>query len=272
MTIRIPTTAVLCGGMLLCLLAATFAARAADPDALWKIVHGRCVPNQQLHNAPSPCTAVTLVGGEAQGYAVLKDIRGETQFLLIPTSRIAGIESPQILTSDAPNYLAAAWAARPAMETILHRPLPREDVSLAINSPYARSQEQLHIHIDCLRPDVGALLRTGAAAIGSAWAPLSSPIDGHHYRARWLAEAELATTNPFMLLEADVGAAAMHNQTLVMAGATSVDGQQGFVLLAGHFDPVTGDRASGEDLQDHDCAVAHPVAAEQPSSTGPRAP
>jgi CDP-diacylglycerol pyrophosphatase len=28
------------------------------------------------------------------------------------------------------------------------------------------------------------------------------------------------------------------------------------VLLAGHADPAHGDFASGEELQDHDCAVA----------------
>lgn len=257
MTVRFSKPVILCAGALLGLLAINFTVRAADPDALWKIVHGRCVPNQQRNNAPSPCVAVNLAGGEAQGYAILKDIRGATQFLLIPTSRMTGIESPQIVAADAPNYFVAAWAARPAMEAVVQRPLPREDVSLAINSPHARTQEQLHIHIDCLRTDVVAALHADAAAIGPTWAPLSKPIDGHPYRARWLPESELATSNPFKLLEADVGTAAMPQQTLVMAGAVSRDGQPGFVLLADHFDPEAGDRAEGEELQDHDCAVAH---------------
>ncbi len=240
------------------MFAATVSVEAADPDALWKIVHDRCVPDQQLNNDPAPCTAVTLAGGEARGHAILKDIRGATQFLLIPTGRTAGIESPDILAPEAPNYFAAAWAARAAMEVVLHHTLPRQDVSLAINSPHARSQEQLHIHIDCLRPDVVTALHADAAAIGPAWAPLPSPLAGHPYRARWLAEADLASSNPFKLLAADVGAAAMPQQTLVVAGAVSADGQPGFVLLADHVDPATGDRAGGEELQDHECAVAHP--------------
>ena len=234
--------------------------RAADPDALWKIVHDRCVPDQRLNNDPAPCTAVSLAGGEAQGHAILKDIRGATQFLLIPTGRVAGIESPDILAADAPNYFAAAWAARPAMEAVLHHPLPRDDVGLAVNSPHARSQEQLHIHIDCLRADVVAALHADAAAVGTNWAALPTPLAGHPYRARWLAEAELLSANPFKLLAADVGAAAMPRQTLVVAGAVSADGQPGFVLLADHTDAATGDRAGGEELQDHDCAVAHPGA------------
>ena len=258
MTIRLPASALLCAGALLAGLAAIVAARAADPDALWKIVHGRCVPDQQLNNDPAPCVAVSLAGGEAQGHAILKDINGATQFLLIPTGRTAGIESPDILVPDAPNYFAAAWAARASMETVLRHTLPREDVSLAINSPQARSQQQLHIHIDCLRADVVAALHADAAAIGPNWAPLPAPLANHPYRARWLSEDELAATNPFKLLQADVGAAAMPQQTLVVVGAASPDGQPGFVLLADHVDPATGDRAGGEELQDHDCAVAHP--------------
>ena len=253
-----PAPAILCAGALLGLLAANFAVWAADPDALWKIVHGRCVPDQQLNNDPAPCASVSLSGGEAQGHAILKDIRGATQFLLIPTGRVAGIESPAILAPDAPNYFAAAWAARPVMEAVLHHPLPQDDVSLAINSPRARTQEQLHIHIDCLRADVVAALHANAAAIGPAWAPLPTPLDNHPYRARWLPEAALAASNPFKLLAADVGAAAMPQQTLMLAGAMSADGQPGFVLLADHVDPATGDRAGAEELQDHDCAVAHP--------------
>jgi CDP-diacylglycerol pyrophosphatase len=231
------------------------AARAADPDALWKIVHGRCVPDQELNHDPAPCTAVTLAGGEARGYAILKDIKGATQFLLIPTARIKGIESPELLAPLSPNYFAAAWAARAAMEAVLHHPVPREDIGLAVNSPHARSQEQLHIHIDCLRADVVAALHADEAAIGPAWAPLQAPLAGHTYRARFLSETALSASNPFKLLAADVGAAAMAQQTLVLAGAVSADGRPGFVLLADHFDPSTGDRASGETLQDHDCAV-----------------
>src|ERR1700753_2720154 len=83
------------------------AARAADPDALWKIVSGRCLPDQQQSANPQPCAAVDLAGG----YAIRKDINGATQFLLIPTVRLGGIESPEILAPGAPNYFAQAWAA-----------------------------------------------------------------------------------------------------------------------------------------------------------------
>src|SRR5271165_1097486 len=150
---------------------------AADADALWHIVGERCVPNQQQNQSPKPCEQVDL----AAGYAVLKDIVGETQFLLIPTTRVTGIESPEILAPDAPNYWAAAWQARHFVEDRANRPLPRDAISLAINGVGARSQNQLHIHIDCIRLDVQAALREHAAAIDTHWSQFPAPLAGHEH-------------------------------------------------------------------------------------------
>jgi CDP-diacylglycerol pyrophosphatase len=231
------------------------AARAADPDALWKIVNGRCVPDQQAHADPKPCAAVDLAGG----YAVLKDIVGPAQFLLIPTAKVAGIESPEILAPDAPNYFAAAWAARPAVAAALGKPVRRDETILAINSAWARSQNQLHIHIDCLAIPVADALRDHVTEIGIVWAPLPVTLAGHTYLARRLDEAALAQTNPFQLLAQGVpGAAdAMGRQTLVMTGATFPDGTPGLILLTDHVDLLSGDMAHGEELQDHSCASAN---------------
>ena len=126
----------------------------ADPNALWTIVNGQCVPDQRNNGDPAPCALVDLDGGEPRGYAVLKDLVGTTQYLLIPTERVPGIESPQILAVDAPNYFADAWRARSFVEQRAGRELPRDSLSLAINSADARSQDQLHIHVDCVRADV----------------------------------------------------------------------------------------------------------------------
>lgn len=62
-----------------------------DPDALWRIVGSECVPNEQHHGDPAPCAAVDPADGVGRGSAVLKDLVGANQFLLIPTTRITGI-------------------------------------------------------------------------------------------------------------------------------------------------------------------------------------
>ena len=47
----------------------------------------------------------------------------------------------------------------------------------------------------------------------------------------------------------------MGRETLVVAGAFLASGQPGFDVLVDRADPASGDMASGEDLQDHGCAL-----------------
>ncbi len=98
--------------LLAMLLGVAGSGRAGNPDALWHIVHDRCVPNQQTHADPKPCALVDLRGGDDRGYAILKDLVGLTQYLLIPVARLMGIESAELLLPGAPNYFADAWRER----------------------------------------------------------------------------------------------------------------------------------------------------------------
>ncbi|MBV9997015.1 MAG: CDP-diacylglycerol diphosphatase [Caulobacteraceae bacterium] len=245
--------------------AAAAPSRAADPGALWHIVHDLCVPNMRGAGDPSPCTAVDLAGG----HAVLKDIHGATQLLLIPTQRLPGIESPRLLAPGSPNYWQAAWAARGLLERRAGREVPRQDLGLAINSRYARSQNQLHIHIDCVRPDVQAALRANAGRIGRGWTSLA--LGPRRYRARRLDGSELGTRDPFKILAAsdpkarsDMGA-----WTLAVVGTVFPDRKPGFVLVADRAEPSEGDIGGAEELLDHDCAVLGPARAAE-ARTQPR--
>jgi CDP-diacylglycerol pyrophosphatase len=231
---------------------------AADPDALWKIVHDRCVPNEAKTGQPAPCTVLDLQGGEGRGYAVLKDLVGVAQFLLIPTTPLGGIESPELLAPTAPNYWEAAWRARRYVDERLQRTLPRDAVGLAINSAHGRTQAQFHIHVDCLHQDVRDFLRAHEAEIGPSWSAPRFRLAGHPYRALRIDGGELRGADPFKLLAGSVAEARadMGGETLVLTGAVFADGREGFYLLADRVDPAAGDRASGEELLDHDCAVA----------------
>src|SRR5262249_53914720 len=151
------------------------------------IVGGMCVPNQMRDHNPSPCVEVNLQEGAAHGFAVLKDLRGASQFLLIPTVKIAGIESPELLAPDATNYFDKAWAARSYGSPASPRTSPPEDTTLALNSAVSRSQDSLHIHIDCVRIDVHDCLHSVQEAIGEQWRPLPRPPLDHPYKALWVA-------------------------------------------------------------------------------------
>jgi len=135
--------------------------------------------------------------------------------------------------------------------------MPRETLSLAINSAVGRTHNQLHIHIDCVRADVRDALRRARAQIGRHWAPLPVLLVGHRYQAMRLDGERLDDRNPFKLLaRGEPGAAAdMGHHTLVVVGMWYDDGGAGFVILDDHADPAHHDVASGEDLQDHDCAI-----------------
>ena len=233
------------------LLLVPVSGHAADASALWKIVSGKCVPHEQADRDPSPCATVDL----SAGFVVIKDINGVAQFLVIPTARIGGIEDPLILRPGATNYWEAAWQARSFVEDRLHATLPRDAISLAINSSVGRTQDQLHIHVDCIRPDVRGALAGNLGAVGDAWAPFPVPLAGHSYRAIRIDQETLDGADPFRVLADADPQVEMGMHTLVAVGQTFADGRNGFVLLDDHADLAVGDRASGEELQDHSCAI-----------------
>jgi CDP-diacylglycerol pyrophosphatase len=173
---------------------------AGGRSALWRIVHGRCVPNQQKNGSPAPCEYVDLTGGEESGYAVFKDRVGKTQFLLIPTRPLSGIDDPAILDADAQNYWQAAWTARRYVFQRAGRTLPRGALGMAINSAADRSQDQFHIHIDCVRTQVADRLGAHLGTIGSSWSRFPFDLAGHTYSAMRVDSLDLHGVNPFRLL------------------------------------------------------------------------
>ena len=72
------------------------------PDALWRIVSQQCLPNQQAHDNPAPCAQVDVPAG----FVVFKDRNGPLQYLLMPSAKITGIESPAVLDAATPNFFA----------------------------------------------------------------------------------------------------------------------------------------------------------------------
>ena len=201
------------GGLLLALMI-LFAvhARANDPDALWKIVDGQCVPDQKERANPAPCAEVSVASGADSGFAVLKDNAPSKpyHYLLIPTRRITGIESPSLLAPDAPGYFQDAFAARSYVANAVHAALAPDMIGLAVNAANFRSQNQLHIHIDCVRPEVRAALKAQEPKLADRWAELDfgSP-DGAYLAMRLSADA-FARANPLLLLADGVAGAREH--------------------------------------------------------------
>jgi CDP-diacylglycerol pyrophosphatase len=230
----------------------------ANGQVLWHIVHDQCTPDEQQNGRPAPCIEVSLGQGLDRGYAVLKDRDGAEQYLVMPTLDITGIEDARLLAPGEPNYFAAAWRAQTYVDARIGKTVPRQDMAVSVNSPYGRSQDLLHLHVDCLTPRSEAALTADLPGIGPRWSSAPFTFEGHPYYAIRL-DGDTPAADPFRVLADGMPGAAKHMAawTLVLAGATFEDGKPGFVLLANRADPAQGDFASGEELQDHECAIAH---------------
>ncbi len=237
--------------LLAALLILVAPAARADPDALWKIVHRNCVPRFDSGHGSGICARVD----PAAGWALLKDNSPEKpqQYLLIPTARVTGIEDPAVLAPRAPNWFADAWAARRLVALQAGHALGRSRIILAINSPTARTQEQLHIHVGCVRPSVRAALASRAAMPPDIWSAPDFLYGTHPYRVMRLLGSALARPTPFQrLAERPPARADMGGYALAVVGAR-FGAQPGFFLLATAADPEHGNPAGAEELMAPAC-------------------
>lgn len=222
----------------------------AGRDAFRQVVQNQCVLNWVQHHDPLPCEKVVLVDPSAgsSGYALLADPDGGAHYLLIPTQTMTGTDASELLDPNLPNYFAEAWHARALLSTFVGHPVPNTDVGLAVGTAATRKQNQFHIHIACLRPEVVDSLKEAASRLGERWGSLT--VAGYPFRAMRLSAQGLEVSNPFELVAASSPDARHHlgSYTVVVAGMQFSDGP-GFVLL-------TGSGLSGDLLMDSGCTVA----------------
>jgi CDP-diacylglycerol pyrophosphatase len=232
---------------------------------LWQLVHDQCIVHARAHEPPTPCVELVMNGEGAQaaedtGHAILKDRRGVLQFLLIATRRSPGVEDPRLLSDDAPPYWEQAWAAHRFMSELHGEAVPREAVSLAINSTWSRSEDQLHIHISCVRADIRARLLSEDARLGASWSLLDGGWMGHTLWVRRIVAENLSGVDPFREVADHVPGArdSMGHFGIAVVGARFSDGRFGFFLVASPVDLAVAALGSAErDVQDHDCGVLH---------------
>jgi CDP-diacylglycerol pyrophosphatase len=223
------------------------AGSCANRDALREIVQDQCLTHWREQHSAGPCEEIHLddAAHAESGYALLADRKGGAHLLLIPTRSISGIESPALEEPNAPSYFQAAWRAHERLDGVVGRQVPVRYIGLAVNPLHARSQDQLHIHIECLRPDVYRSLARQAAHLSASWSPLT--LAGSSYWGRRISD-HLDADDPFKLLAAHLPDAArsMGDYTLVVTGAPS--GERGLLMLASAS-------AAGELLLDSSCAA-----------------
>lgn len=216
-------------------------------EKLWQIVSQKCIPGQQLKSDPEPCRQVNI----ANGYVVMKDRNGLLQFLLIPVAKITGIEAQKLLNPATPNFFADAWRARHFMEEKWGKRIDDGIYSLAVNSRWGRTQNQLHIHISCLRPDIRQRLDALSSTLDTTWQ--THRIGEHEYQLRVVTRDEFKRTSPFIRLANELPGARDEMGHYGLAVAALGDGKR--VLMVVKRNILLLNLASAEELQDHSCAL-----------------
>jgi CDP-diacylglycerol pyrophosphatase len=236
---------------LLILAGAAGGVAAAERDLLWGVVKV-CVANHQLTGGAFPCLEVNTGEGLARGFAVVRAPLKQTHVVVTPTARVAGIEDAGLQSAEAPNYFADAWGARKYVLDSVERPISETEIGLAVNSRPGRSQDQLHIHVDCLRHRYAQLVRQHDAGLSAEkWTRLTFALRGRYYWAMLINSPDLSHTNIFRtaatLLRVSPGR--MEDVTVVMIPRPD----RGFYLLADQYAPGAMGKGHGEFLLDHAC-------------------
>jgi CDP-diacylglycerol pyrophosphatase len=232
--------------------AASFEGQAFGRDGLWRVVHGVCSPMSRLTGLATPCLAVD----HERGFATLRAPDDATHIIITPLVRVAGVESPSLLRKDAPNYWADAWSERHWVEAAAGRRLAWSDIGMAINSRAGRSQDQLHIHVDCVQPRLKPELARAARG-RKGWFEIDLRPWSGRYHARRLGAKKL-DRNIFRMVALEIPRASdnMAGETIAVIGLDEPPAGRGFRLVAAN------DGGHAEELLDHRCRIARNVAPE----------
>ena len=204
--------------------------------ALWPVIQG-CIANSALTGLSFPCLQLDLAGGMERGTAVLRPPL-LNDMIVVPTRKIVGIEDPFLQSPDAPNYLAAAWRVRSLLVSPDgHRP-NWEEIGLVVNSAIVRSQDQLHIHLGCLRPNIQSALTAIARQVPmGTWEKLSPFLSHVVFWGTRIAETDVERVAPFHLAaEALSDRVKDRRQLTIMVAGVRVSGVSQWLVLASYAD------------------------------------
>jgi CDP-diacylglycerol pyrophosphatase len=216
-----------------------------ERSELWHVVHDLCVPMQKTLSLPLPCLKVDA----ERGFAVIRAPYDKTRIIIVPTEKMEGIESLALLQDNMPNLWSFAWSERNRVTTSARRPLDWSDIGMAINSSQSRTQDQLHIHVDCVDTRLKQVLASRAKTISTNWSVLDLRPWGDQYKIKRIDAASL-NQNIFKLIAEEVPGARsrMALQSIGVVGFANKDEERDFAVL------VNSRGGHAEELLDHSCS------------------
>ncbi|GJD84443.1 CDP-diacylglycerol diphosphatase [Methylobacterium haplocladii] len=237
------------------LVVAGAAAAEVTRDTLW-VVTRTCVAAQSTFGKPFPCLRVDLGNAATPGFAVLKAPLLKTEVVVMPIAKIVGLEDMSLRSAAGAAYWRATMGSRHYVTDSLNGRLDLRNVGMAVNSRGGRSQDQLHIHLDCVQPAVRAILRSHAGAFTREWSLLPFPLEHERYYGRMIPETALEDLNPFAALAHLPGSHDLRRTSFALIETSADDPVRGAYLLA-----YRAADSHAERLLDHDCALAAKTAA-----------
>ena len=222
--------------VILLVVAATtaFATTAIGLDrlALWQVVL-TCVANYRLTGAPFPCLEVDLSDGTGRGYIVLRPPL-LNDLIVAPTREIVGIEDPFLQLDGAPNYFNAAWRARSFLKRSDGRTPERDEIAVVANPAVIRTQDQLHIHVGCLKSSAKRMLAAAAPNVPiGKWVRIGAVVPDSMFWGMRKRGTDLSDIEPFRLAAEAVAAKVIPPRNLTIAAAgVRVEGDDQFLILA----------------------------------------
>lgn len=226
-------------------------------DGLWRNVQARCLTPGAPHHPD--CVVVD----REKGLVLYKDAIGRSHFLVIPDHRVTGVEERGVWEDGGANPWAFGWDARRFVGQARGRPLPDGILGLAINAKAARSQEQMHIHLDCISRDARDFVAGASARIGTAWTALR--FMGKPVQAVFVPSPGAAMpVNPFLLIKQRLGEAAsvVPDRGVFVTYVADAAGTGGFVIVDQPVDREAGSNGHASDFLDRQCKLAQEAAQE----------
>ena len=222
--------------ILLVIAVTAFATSAIGLDrlALRQVVRA-CVADFKVTGAPFPCLEVDLSSGEDRGYIVLRPPR-LNDLILTPTRKIVGIEDPLLQSAEAPNYFNAAWRARSFLNGADGRAREHDEIALVANSAAVRTQDQLHIHVGCLKTPARRMLAAAAPKVPiGKWVQIGAVVPHTVFWGMRIRGADLSDIEPFRLAaEALAGEVIPPRNLMIAAAGVRVEGDDQFLILASY--------------------------------------
>jgi CDP-diacylglycerol pyrophosphatase len=213
------------------------------PNALWQLAQ---------------CCSKSLAGNRdcreydpKYEYIILKD-NAPTKpdsYMIIPTKKITGIEDREIFAMPFVDFWEYGW-----QRSRQYPGKPASRTAMAINSAHARTQEQLHIHISCVRPDVSKILEAQNKEIGTYPAEvvtLQLPPHNNTYRVVKVTRLR-GTESPYEVIQVIPGVQRnMGDQSIAVVGSQKRDE---YYVLETYYHGA--DSGAAEELLDQTCKTA----------------